>query len=389
MDELAKSFLRGLKKEYTESNVELKEACDSALRNLENKAPQLMAATVDQLKKVNISVIFRDNSGEPPSWKEYYSQMENRFREQLSSALEKHLNQRISENALIEFIKIDRYEKDNQLNGIYHLPKHKIEKINEDSDNWAIKTVMETRSTFIRGVCEQTAQVGQPILPEIRMTIIFPTSCTLNVMTYRSGADVVKVDCIVHLPSITLDTNVILKMKRREILGPLKLREKCPLDLAVTQRIRDDLSLNPSDEQFLENSFIRRIPSIMRNSYDSESKLFLLNPEFDKPGSTEFLQVAESIIEGLKHTGENPPEYLDFDHIHAHYMSGRDIFVTEDKKILKMSSKLKDLGIRIMDFEELLSTMEENGIQMNVENPEEPKPLRIKIQIGERDEANT
>ena len=389
MDELAASFLRGLKKEYTESNAQLKEAYDNALRDLENEAPQLIESQIKEQKKVDIKIILGNDSHESPSWNEYCGQLENRFRAQVSSELEKHLNQPITENELIELMKINRKGKNNHLNGIAFGPKRVIDETKHDSDTWTIKTVIEIRDTFIRGAREQAARIGQPILPEIRITIIFPTSGTLNVMTYHSEADVVKVDCIVHLPSITLDTNVILKMKRGEILDPLKLREKCPLDLAVTQRIRDDLSLNLSDEQFLENSFIRRIPSIMRNSYDSDSKRFLLNPEFDKPGSTEFLQVAESIIEGLKHTGENPPEYLDFDHIHAHYMSGRDIFVTEDKKILKMSSKLKDLGIRIMNFEKLLSTIEENGIQMSVENPEEPKPLRIKIQIGERDEANT
>ena len=389
MDELATSFLKGLKKEFTESNARLKEACDNALRDLENKAPQLMASQVNELKSLNIEIILGNDSNESPSWKEYYCQMENRFREQLSSALEKHLNQPITENELIEFVKINREDKNNHLNGIAFGPKQVIDEIKQDSDNWTIKTVIEMRDTFIQGVREQTARTGQPILPEIRITLVFPTSSTLNVLMYHAEADVVKVDCIVHLPSITLDTNEVLRMHRGEILDPLKLREKCPMDLAVTHRIRDDLSLNPSEEQFLEDGYIRRIPSIMRNSYDSKSRRFLLNPEFDKPGSTEFLNVAESIIEGLKPTGEHPPEYLDFDHIHAHYLAGRDIFVTEDKKILKLGSQLKDLGIRIMNFEELLRTIEENGIQWRVENPEESKPQRIKIQIAERDEAIT
>ena len=389
MDELATSFLRGLKKEFTESNAQLKEACDNAFRDLQNKVPQLMTAQVNELKSLNIEIILGNDSNESPSWKEYYCQMENRFREQLSSELEKHLNQPITENELIEFVKINREHKNNHLNGIAFGPKQVIDEIKQDSDNWTIKTVIEMRDTFIRGVREQTARIGQPILPEIRITLIFPTSSTLNVMIYHAEADVVKVDCIVHLPSITLDTNEVLRMHRGEILDPLKLREKCPMDLAVTHRIRDDLSLNPSEEQFLEDGYIRRIPSIMRNSYDSKSRRFLLNPEFDKPGSTEFLNVAESIIEGLKPTGEHPPEYLDFDHIHAHYLAGRDIFVTEDKKILKLGSQLKDLGIRIMNFEELLRTIEENGIQWRVENPEESKPLRIKIEIADKVEANT
>ena len=53
------------------------------------------------------------------------------------------------------------------------------------------------------------------------------------------------------------------------------------------------------------------------------------------------------------------------------------------------TSFLRGLGIRIMNFEELLSSIENNGIQLLIENPEEPKPQRIKIQIAERDEANT
>ena len=99
--------------------------------------------------------------------------------------------------------------------------------------------------------------------------------------------------------------------------------------------------------------------------------------------------MAESIIDSFKKTGKNLPQYLDFDHIHAHYLAGRDIFVTEDGDILKTRSQLRDLGIRIMNFEELLSSIEKNGIQLLIENPEEPKPQRIKIQIADRDEANT
>lgn len=389
MDELVASFLRGLKKQYTESNAQLKEACESALRDLENEAPQLMATQIKEHKKVDIEIILGNDSHESPSWNEYCGQLENRFRAQVSSELEKHLNQPITENELMEFTKIDRYEKNNQLNGIFHLPNQEIDKINRISDHFTIESVIETRDIYLRGIDKQTAQIGQRIPPIIRITLIFPTSSTLNVMIYHAEAGVVKVDCIVHLPSITLDTNEVINMKRGKILDPLTLREKCPLDLAVTQRIRDDLSLNPSDEQFLTNGYIRRIPSIMRNSYDSKSRRFLLNPEFDKPGSTEFVRLAESIIDSFKKSGKSLPQYLDFDHIHAHYLAGRDIFVTEDGDILKTRSQLRDIGIRIMNFEELLSTIEENGIQMNVENPEGPKPLRIKIQIGERDEVKT
>ena len=117
MDELAKSFLRGLKKEFTESTAQLKEACDNALRDLENKAPHLMATQIKEQQNVDIEIILGNDSNESPSWNEYCGQLENRFRAQVSSELEKHLNQPITENELIELIKINRRDKNNHLNG--------------------------------------------------------------------------------------------------------------------------------------------------------------------------------------------------------------------------------------------------------------------------------
>ena len=256
MDVLAKSLLRGLKEEITESSVKLEEACDNALRDLEKRAPQLMASQVHELKNVAIEILYGHDSVESPSWKEYHRQWENRLIDQLSFALENHLNQPMTDSELIEKLRIDRKDKDNQLNGISHGPKQVIDGLKSNWDNFVINTVTKMRDILIRSIGEQTAQIGQSVLPEISITLVFPTSRTTNLLMYHAEPDSVKVDCIYHLPSITLDTNVVLKMKRGEILTPWKLREKCPMDLAVTQRIRDDLSLNCADEQFLKNSYI-------------------------------------------------------------------------------------------------------------------------------------
>ena len=156
-------------------------------------------------------------------------------------------------------------------------------------------------------------------------------------------------------------------------MAPAEIYKKCPVDLAVTQRIRDDLPFDSSDEQYLTDNCIRKIPSIMRCCFDSKSKRFLLNPEYDKPGCTEFLKIAESIIEGMKKNGGKPPEYLDWDHLHAHYISGRDIFVTEDSGILKIGSQLKVLGMRVMRFEKLLKYIRDKRVQLYTINPENPK----------------
>ena len=382
MDDLATSLIRGLKEEATETQVNLEEACNKMLSDLKTKNPCLMDVHVEKLNDVDITILFGDNSDESKSWKEYHNQWHNRLIGQVSSALEKHLNQPVDDSDLKKYLWIERKDKNNQLNGIYHAPKEEIDKIRRDWEDFQVKTVKKTRDLFIQSINEQAQRIGQPILPDIRITIVFPTSSTTNVLIYHAEDGLPKMDCIYHLPSVTLDTNVIIDMQRGKMLAPAELYKKCPMDLAVSHRIRDDLRLNPFDEQFLTGNNIRKIPAIMRCCYDSKSGRFLLNPEFDKPGSTEFLKMTESTIDGLRKAGGNPPEYLDWDHLHAHYMSDRDIFVTEDKAILNVGPQLKELGIRVMSFEEFVGLIENNGILLRIKNLEDSKTQSIQIQIG-------
>ena len=388
MDDLATALLQGLEEEAIETRAEMEEALNKIVRDWEAKNPQLMAADVEELNNVNITILFGGNSNESKSWIEYHNQLETRWLKQVSSEIEQHLNQPVEEEELKKHLWIERTEKNNQLNNIVHVPERKTNKIRRAWEDFQAKSVKETRDLFIRSITEQARHIGQPALPDICITLIFPTSSTTKVLSYQAEAGSVQVDSILRLPSITLDTNVVIYMKHGKMLAPKELYKKCPLDLAVTHRIRDDLSLNSSDEQFLRDNYIRKIPSIMRFCFDSESRRFFLNSEFDKPGSTEFVKMAESIIEGLRKTGENPPEYLDWDHLHAHYISGRDIFVTEDKKLLKVGCQLEEFGIRVMRFEELLRLIENNGILLCLKNREDSKTLSIQIQIGERKKMN-
>ncbi len=378
MDDLTTSLLRDLEEEATEAKVETEEACNKMLRDLHTNNPQLMAAEVKKLNDVNLTMFFGNSSAESKSWKKYHHQLEARLLKQISSEVGKFLNCPVEASELKKYL-VDSRNKNNELNGIVHGPKREIDKVRQICDDFQVRTMTEIRDMFIRVTIERARHIGQPVLPDIRITLLFPTSSTTNVLIYHAEADVVKADCIYRLPSVTLDTNVVLYMKKGKIVDPLELRKKCPVDLAVTHRIREDLKPLLSDEQFLTDNYIRKIPSIMRCCFDSRSERFLLNPEFDKPGSTEFLKMAESIIDDFKQTGENPPEYQDWDHLHAHYMSGRDFFLTEDKKILKINCQLKELGIRVMRFEEFLRLIEKNGILLYPKNPENPKIQSIQI----------
>ena len=371
MDDVTTSLLRGLKEEATESTAALKEACNRMLCELNSNNPQLMAAEVTKLNEIDLTMFLSEDSDESPSWKRYHHYWESRLLKQLASEIGKSLDSPVEDLDLKEGLKIHRYTANNQLNGICHIPKLEIDKIRQPWEDFRVDTVKKTRDILIQCICEQARNVGQTVLPAIRITLFFPTSSTTNVLIHHSEAGGPTMNCIHRLPSLTLDTNVFLKMKSGDLLTPTKLYQKCPMDLAVTQRIRDDIPFDDSVEQYLTDNYLRIIPSIMRFSFDSKSERFLLYPGYDKPGCTEFVKLAESISNGIKNRDKSP-EYLDWDHLHAHYLSGRDIFVTEDQAILAIGRQLKVLGIRVMRFEKLLKFIKQKRIQVysvNIESP--------------------
>ena len=357
MDDLTNALLQGLKEEATKSKAEMDKACNETVKDLRVKNPDLTRAKVERINNIKISVLLGEKESE--SWEKFYNQVEDRMLKQLCSDIEKSLKS-IQNNDLKEHLRIEREDENNQLQGILHCPKQKIDKARQACDNFCIQAVTGMRDIFRQVVIDNAHNINQVVPPDICMTLNFPTLRSTNILWYREEAGVIKEQFIYSLPSVTLDTDVFLKMKRGESMDILEFRKKYLVDLAVTQRIREDIPLRPDEEQLLFDAYIRRIPSIMRCSFDSKARRFLLNPKFNKPGCTEFLKFTESIINSyFKPKGETPPGYLDWDHLHAHYLSGRDIFLTDDQKILKIKDHLKEeLGIVVMNFEGFLNTFE-------------------------------
>jgi hypothetical protein len=362
MDDLTNALLQELEEEATKTKVEMDRACDQMMRDLHTNNPELMKAKVEEIKNTDITICFDESSMASDSWGKIHNRAEDRILKQTSSEIEKFLNESVQSDDLKKHLWIERKEKNIQSQGIAHCPKQEIDRIRQACDDFRIQTIIRIRDRFRQVTIDSARNIGQVNLPDIRITLIFPTSSTLNVLRYCTEAEVTKEEYIYSLPSVTLDTDVLLKMKRGESVDMLEFRKTYLVDLAVSQRIHEDIKLRPDEEQFLSDYYIRTIPSIMRCSFDSKAQRFLLNPKFNKPGSTEFLKSAESIINNFfKPRGEPPPGYLDWDHLHAHYLLGRDIFLTDDQKILKIKGHLKEeLGIVAMNLEDFVNTFESN-----------------------------
>ena len=362
MDDLTNTLLQELEENAGKSKAEMDRACAQMMKDLYTKNPELMKAKVENIENVSVTILFGEDSVVSNIWEKFHNQVEDHMLKGISSEIEQFLNKSIQDDDLKKYLKIERKEKNNQSQGIMHCPKQVIDRIRQVCDDFRIQTITEIRDSFRQVTIDTTRNIGQVNLPDIRIILIFPTSNTLNILRYCTEAEVTKADYIYSLPSVTLDTDVLLKMKRGEYMDVVEFRKKYLVDLAVSQRIREDIKLRPDEEMFLSNYYIRTIPSIMRCNFDSRAQRFLVNPKFNKPGSTEFLEAAESIINNFfKPRGEKPPGYLDWDHLHAHYLSGRDIFLTDDQKILKIKDQLKEeLDIVAMNLEDFVNTFKSN-----------------------------
>ena len=68
----------------------------------------------------------------------------------------------------------------------------------------------------------------------------------------------------------------------------------------------------------------------------------------DMLGSDAFAIAVQELNAKLTHRGRNPPDWRDWDHIHAHFLSGRSAFLTWDERMLEIAPELYErLGIDV------------------------------------------
>ena len=156
------------------------------------------------------------------------------------------------------------------------------------------------------------------------------------------------------MPSATLDTNLLVEYWKNQakaavVEGLLELAQSGQLDLAVTARIREDIPQPPLSDR------INRLREISVQETGTVMRLDVGVLGRDSLGDVGFKDVADQLTDEFSRRSTKPPDWRDWDHVRAHYLAGRDVFLTWDKRILDVACDLQDkLGVTVMKPEDYL-----------------------------------
>jgi hypothetical protein len=157
---------------------------------------------------------------------------------------------------------------------------------------------------------------------------------------------------------VTLDTSVLQEYwkgqeKRPIVERLLALAQERGIDLAVTARIHEDIPYEP------RASMINALPDIGLQKTGSVTRLGSWELGRDQAGSHEFATFVDELESARKEGDPKLPDWRDWDHLHAHMLQGRTVFLTWDGEILEASDALRDrFGIRVEAPEDFLAELD-------------------------------
>lgn len=154
--------------------------------------------------------------------------------------------------------------------------------------------------------------------------------------------------------ALTLDASVLLEywkdqQKKATVEELLQLAERGEIELAVTARIREDVPDVPLAAR------VNQLPELGIEETGSVARLDFWVLDRDHLGSDEFESLRLQLQSEWKPGNHGLPDWRDWDHLHAHMLQGRDVFLTWDKAILRLDPRLQPFGIRVTTPEEYLS----------------------------------
>ena len=164
-------------------------------------------------------------------------------------------------------------------------------------------------------------------------------------------------------PTATIDTNIPQELWRSQerakiVESLIDLAFRGCVDLAVTTRIALDIPNPPLSDR------IRELPQLGIKSIGAPGRWGVSTwGGGDVWGSDLFKEthaLIEDQLEGERVAKRKRPDWRDWDHLHGHYLAGRDVFLTWDTGIIGIASVLRaKLGITVMKPEQYLVTLTE------------------------------
>ena len=152
---------------------------------------------------------------------------------------------------------------------------------------------------------------------------------------------------------LTLDTNLPQELwkdqdKKAHVETLLRLGAEGRVALAVTARIHEDIPAEPLSSRLAE------LPELGIAETGSVTRLGFWVLGRDQLGSDVFATFEAEI----RASGAREPDWRDLDHLHAHMLQGRDVFVTWERRILALAEVLKSrFGIVVMTPEALIESL--------------------------------
>ena len=159
------------------------------------------------------------------------------------------------------------------------------------------------------------------------------------------------------IPRLTLDTNIIQEHWRHQARASvvrrlIDLALANAIDLAVTARIREDIPNEPlaSEVNRLREIGVNEVGTVARADFAVLDRDLLASDAF-----VDFEVEARELV-AKRLSLKRVPDWRDLDHLHAHMLHGRDVFLTWDGGILCLESELRGrFGIRVMRPEDWLA----------------------------------
>lgn len=152
--------------------------------------------------------------------------------------------------------------------------------------------------------------------------------------------------------TLTLDTSLLLEywkdQENKEVVEDLlEMASEGRVNLAVTARVREDVPGDPFASRInqLGELGIQETGSVARLGY------WILGRDHLGSDKFETFRLQSEWEEGRPKL----PDWRDWDHLHAHMLQGRDVFLTWDKEILRLGNRLQSFGIRVTTPQQYLT----------------------------------